>query len=160
MDTDVILVKPLDTLPANVLASEENHRVFINGALMKFNKRHPYIRDCLMEIGNTYFSNGGEKWGAIGPFLLTKIWKRSYANSNNSTAQIIILGYRSFYMFHWSAQTECFEDTQGTKFVKNKKILQENAYAVHLNSKITADKMIHGTLKTGTLCKYILNNFF
>ena len=158
----MILVKPLDTLPTNLLAFEDKQRSVINGALLKFNKRHPYIRDCLIEIGNTYFSNGVEKWTAIGPSLLTKIWKRSYANSNTSTSGITVLDYRSFYMFQLhklEAQTECFKDTQGTRFIENNKILQEDAYAVHLNNKNTADKMINGTLKNGTLCKHILNNF-
>ena len=65
-----------------------------------------------------------------------------------------------FYMIHHTNITRhCFEDTKGTTFDINMKVLKTEAFAVHTNNKMTVSKGINSPLKNGTICKYLYNTF-
>ena len=150
LDIDMIIVRELYELPANILGWESASN--LNGAFLKFQKHHPYLRACIKQFSEHY----SQAWSDNGPLLLSRIWRKwSAANPNND---VITVGKTAFYMFFYrKIQAQCFEDTSGPEFRANWGTLQSQAYAVHLYSKVTAgyDKNI----KNGTLCKHILNRF-
>ena len=59
LDTDVIVVRSLDNLVANVLGWESKN--LANGAIMKFEKGHPFLEACLSRFAKQYNKNA---WAA------------------------------------------------------------------------------------------------
>ena len=153
MDPDVAIVRPVDSLPKNVIAWEDTHNESTNGAFMRFEKGNPFIKACLVEFADTF---DGTKWGFNCPQLLTRVWRRSFENSTD----VSVLDYTSFYMFFYDdVKEQCFQETSGPTFDSNVEILREKAYVVHLNSKMTGDEGIDSKLVEGTICKHLLNSF-
>ena len=55
-------------------------------------------------------------------------------------------------MYPWREVKKCFTDVKGDSFDTQMKILETEAYVVHLNSKITGAMGVEGnSLKNGTL---------
>ena len=73
MDTDMIIVRPVDMLKMNIVAWENIEENMLNGAFMMFEKGNPYLKGCLQEFAYNYMINS---WGGNGPELLTRIWKK------------------------------------------------------------------------------------
>ena len=137
MDTDMILVKPVDMLGPNILAYELDN--WVNGAFMKFERRHKFIEDFLAVVPQIY---NPEVWVTIGPGLLSHVWGK-YQNANTT---------------HKHLQS-CFHDT-GDAIIPLARVVDDQAYGVHLNSKISGVEISKGgPLKEGTLCKRLLNDF-
>lgn len=154
MDTDVILVHPVDSLRANVVAWQDNKRQAVNNAIMIFEKGNLFLKSCLEEFAENY--NIG-LWSTNGPGLLTRVLR----HWNHSNDAVYVLEKHSFYMFSYDKiKKQCFSEIAGNTFDSNMKVLKEKAYAVHLNSKITGKEgMMTEKLKEGTICKYLLNSY-
>ena len=153
VDTDVIIVRPVVSLPMNVMGWQDPHNATATGAFMMFEKGNPFLSACLKEFAEHYNST---LWGYNGPGLLTRVWSHSFRNSSD----IHVLHSHAFYMFHYKEVKErCFNDVSELTRSLYMKILKEEAYAVHLNSKITAPMGLYGKLRVGTMCKYLLNSF-
>ena len=156
MDTDVIVVRHLDSLPSNVLAWEapqEAAGALINGAFMAFEKQHPFMKACLEEFATRY--NGGS-WAENGPALLTRVWKNWPGGSSKSG--VSVLHKNAFYMFNYaSVNDKCFNDISKSNYNSSMNTLRKEAYVVHLNTKITGARI--SKLKEGTVCNYLLNTF-
>ena len=157
LDTDIIIVKPLDDIGPNVLAYENYSRLRLNGAFMKFQKSSPFIRECLEKIPQTYAPT---KWAIIGPDLITGIWNK-YRQTNNTSNPIKVLDSDSFYVFGGGINVKqyCFQDTNGTLFDRHVKAWTKVAYGVHLNSRISGVEIVNDNLKKGTICKDLLNRY-
>ena len=69
------------------------------------------------------------------------------------------LDHNAFYMFHYKEVKEkCFHELPKEEYDLKMKTLKEEAYAVHLNSKITGNEGVK-RLQNGTICQYLLNSF-
>ena len=157
MDTDMILVKPVDSLGPNVLAYQNVKVHNVNGAFMKFEKENAFLYECLKRISATY---NGTVWDTAGPVLLTEVWKL-YRTSKLPGKPLDVLQESSFYMFHfYDVKARCFNKVSKSDFNKYMNIVNNEAYGVHTNSKITGSEITDdGKLKTGTICKYIFNRY-
>ena len=153
MDIDMIIVRRLHDLPPNVIGWESISN--LNGAFLKFQKRHPYLYACISHFSTRY----AQAWSENGPLLLSRVWRKWSAV--NPKSDVITVPPTAFYMFFYrSIQEQCFEETSGQTFDNNWRTLQDRAFAVHLYSKVTASYGSNGKkIKDGTLCKYILNTF-
>ena len=151
-DIDMIVVRELHDLPANVIGWESASN--LNGAFLKFQRGHPYLHACIAHFSTRY----AQAWSENGPLLLSRVWRKwSAANTHND---VITVGTTAFYMFFYrSIQKQCFEETSGPTFDENWRILRDRAFAIHLYSKVTASYGNGKMIKDGTLCKYILNTF-
>ena len=150
MDTDMVLVQPVNSL-RNTLGSEGSS--FFNGAFMAFEKDNAFIKDCLVDFAHNYSSH---YWGRNGPDLIS----RNYDKWKNDRSIVFALRRNAFYMFHYSKiNKECFGKVSQSLYDAKMKLLKEEAYAVHLNSKVTGKQGMTDKLEDGTLCKHILNAY-
>jgi lactosylceramide 4-alpha-galactosyltransferase len=151
MDTDMIVVRPLDTLGNNIVGWQGANT--LNNAFLKFEKNNIFLRASLENFVKHY---SGRYWGHNGPDLLTRVYRASH------WGQDIVkpVDHKLFYMIHYSKmKRQCFEDTEGETFRANMKTLRTEAFVFHTNSKITWSKGANGNLKDGTICKHILNSY-
>ena len=152
MDTDMIVVRPVSSLQINVLAWEDSKLRNLNGAFLKFEKGSPFFGLYLREFAAHYDSNS---WGGNGPKLLTRLWRQWKGDSN----VVNVLHHNAFYMFHYSnVKNECFRKIPKEDFALRMKTLKEEAYAVHINSRLTGKEGLK-KLQKGTVCQYLLNSF-
>lgn len=150
MDTDIHVVRNLEKLPKNVVGYESEK--YLNGAFIKFEKQHPFLMDCLKHFSTGYKAL---KWGANGPGLISELLL-----GNRTYSDVRILNQTAFYMFRFDdVLSQCFEETSGKNFTKNWKKLEDKAFVVHLNSKISGAQGLKTKVKNGTICKHILNAF-
>ncbi len=148
LDTDVILVKPFETLTENSLGWQDPGQA-INGAVMKFDKGHPFLAECLREFATTYKSSS---WAGNGPGLLTRVFLKWSDRKNKVT----VLDKNYFYMIHWSQMLKrCFSQTAEDVLDSMMNVVEKTAFAVHLNSKITGG----GQAQPGSFCHYLFNEF-
>ncbi|XP_046858168.1 uncharacterized protein LOC124451593 isoform X2 [Xenia sp. Carnegie-2017] len=155
IDTDVIIVKDWHDLPSNVIGWESSDT--LNGAILKFDKPyHPFLQMCIEQFSRHY----SQAWAENGPLLLSRVYQQwSAANRSND---VILVNSNVFYMFFYGTiAKECFEVTFGAIYNAKMKILEDDAYAVHLYSKMTGDYGIKGgeIIKNGTICEYLLSRF-
>ena len=153
MDTDIIVVRPLDSLKTNTLGWEEPCKGLINGAFAKFEKGNLFLEASLKDFVRNF---RGDIWGHNCPQLLTRVYRRS-----KWTADVInVVGYKRFYMIiGGNMNQQCFTDTKGRIFDSHMTTLKTEAYVVHTNSKISGAVGIGGHLKNGTICKHLLNSY-
>ena len=156
MDTDIILVRPLDALVSNAIGYQDSSNRALNNAILWFDKGHPFLALCLQEFVKHY---NGDIWSYNGPRRISAA-KGIWMNSHNHPP---IYTWRSdvFYMIHYNdIKTQCFEITSGDIFDKNMKDLHTKAYGVHINAKVTGYIGVgKHNLKEGTLCSYLLNEY-
>lgn len=147
IDTDTIVIKPLDNLPTNAIGYQDASQKSLNGAVLKFEQPgHAYMKACLEEF-LTNFQN--RKWGANGPDLLTRV----YFSSNHDWDNLQPLNRRVFQYFTYKRiQKACYEDVTDAKLGRMKGI-RENAYVVHLNNHIK------GMIREGSTCDCLYNAF-
>lgn len=73
LDTDMVLVRPLTSLKMNTLGFQDSKNTELNGALMMFEKKNPYImHNCLVRFATNYKRD----WAGNGPGLLTAEWNK------------------------------------------------------------------------------------
>ena len=153
MDTDVIVVRPLNSLKANV-ARITDADPNIGCAFLKFEKGSPFLKACLKDYAEKYSS---KVWGHNGPMLLTRVYGRSQWSSD----VVNVANYKQFFMIYWKKMNkECFIDTKGRVYDAHMQVLRTEAFVVHLNSKISGNKGVAGDpIKEGTICKHLLNSY-
>lgn len=158
MDTDVILVQPLNSLKTNTLGWQDSFHESLNGAVLIFEKNNIFMKYCLMEFAENY---NGQSWDSNGPLLLTRIWQLWNLVNPGVDDVVQVLDNRIFYMIEWTKiKQECFFDTDGGVFDANLRVLKSEAYAVHLNSRITGYFGIGDIeLIRGTIGSHLLNAF-
>ena len=156
MDTDVIVVKPLDQLH-NVVGFAQNDKL-VNNAVLIFDKGNSFLADCINEYFSTFKT---EVWGFNGPQLLTRVLKREPYNTcldrakkeqkgekQASTVSSHILGAKNcpvsilkeeaFYPMRWYDVVEtCFKDQLNTSQVKA--TIEASSYIVHTNGKVSTE---------------------
>lgn len=154
LDTDVVLVRPLTSLPVNTLGFQNKQNSSVNGAVMIFEKNNMYIKACLDHFAHHY----SKSWAANGPNLLTKLWGQFLTKKDD---QVHVMTYQYFYPIPWKVVMEqAFEQTSGKDFEQNMRILKSEAYAVHLNSKITGHiGWGESRVKSGSIASYVLNSY-
>ena len=152
MDTDMIVVRRVDSLQMNVLAWEDVKAISLNGAFLKFEKGNPFLELYLREFAAHYDSSS---WPGNGPQLFTRLWRQW----KGDPSAVNVLGPNAFYMFYYEdVQQQCFHELPKEKFALRMKTIKEEAYTVHLNSKLTGKEGLE-RLKNGTVCHYLLNAF-
>ena len=152
VDTDVILVKPVDSLQMNTLAWQDPNNISLSGAFMKFEKGNLYLKTCLnaLNIAEQYSAT---YWGGSGPSLLTRIWK----NWKGDSGDVHVMHRNKVNMFYFSdLKTQCNTETRGKRFKFYVNIINEEAYAVRLRSEIEG---MDSKLKKGTICSHLLNSY-
>ena len=155
LDTDMILVRSLDSLEMNTIGFQDSKKSTLCGAFMMFEKGHSYLKSCLIEFAKRY---DGNQWAWNGPNLLTRIWHRIYESKNDVHTK----DYKAFYMFHYSkVMSECFNVPSKAVFNEKMSILKTKAYSVHLNSKITGNVGItsESVFRNDTICNHILSSY-
>ena len=155
MDTDMIVVRPLTSLPMNVMGYVKPQK--INGAFLMYEKGNSFLGECLKEFAKTY---RGDIWGWNGPLLITRMWKQW----DNRTDRVLphVVDREHFYLFSVTKQliNITFTVTSGEYYDKKMELLKTKAYCVHLFSKITGNFGINGNiLKKGTIGSYLLNSY-
>ena len=155
LDTDMILVRSLDSLEMNTIGFQDSKKSLLCGAFMMFEKGHSYLKTCLVEFAKKY---NGNHWISNGPSLLTRIWHRLYESKNDVHTK----DYKAFYMFHYNnLMSECFNVTSKAVFNEKMSILKTKAYSVHLSSKITGNVGItsKSDFRNDTICSHILSSY-
>ena len=151
LDTDMILVRSLRSLKMNAIGFQDSSkRSALCSAFMMFEKGNSFLSSCLKEFSNHYQDTRRAK---NVPGLLSKIYYKLYSHSQEVQA----FPSHIFYMFHYNdISSHCFNIISGELYRKYVRILNTEAYAVHLNSKITGhiDKP-----KKGTICSQILKSY-
>ena len=151
IDTDVLVLKSFDNL-RNTLGWEKDAKN-LNGAVMIFDRRNEFVKECILEFINGYDPN---VWGANGPFLLTKVFKKKFNNHFRNTAVVPVM-QDAFYPFHWDVEIEekCFElDIDNPKVKEISAKISKHSFAVHLNNHVTS----HKTINPQTYCEYLFNS--
>ena len=150
MDTDVIIVRPLDSLKINVIGREDKN--YLNGTFMTFEMGNMYLKACLEEFARRY---NPHSWGGNGPSLLTRVWKR-----NRERYDVQVMQHYAFQMIPYSKiKKQCFDEMSGENFDSNMRIPRTKAYGVHLNSRIIGEEGMYNKLKEGTICSHLLNSY-
>ena len=155
MDTDIILVRPVDKLKMNTVGWENSRHTLLNGAFAKFEKGNLFLRACLKDFVRNY---RGDLWAHNCPALLTRVYK-----AYNWDSDILnVVDHKLFYMIEGSRMNkECFTNTEGEVFDSHIRTLEKEAFVVHTNSKISGTEGMEGGegLKSGTICKHLLNSY-
>jgi Alpha 1,4-glycosyltransferase conserved region len=147
-DTDMIVVKPLDTLPSNTIGYQDNGKM-LNGAFLKFQPRGSFLQACMEEILTDYRDS---PWGYNGPALLTRVYK----SKNPPDWEVNVVNRRAFQYFRYPRVLhQCYLDDQDEKVQERLNGIREFAYAVHLNNRFTYNK----TAQAGTTCDCIFRTF-
>jgi hypothetical protein len=160
MDTDILLVKPLDELH-NVIGMEFIDKV--NGAVLKFDQYNPFVAAVLNNVFENFDPN---IWGNNGPAAVTRtlFGTPKYADCahGNSTlpCDVNVLPKTAFYPLYWrEIEYTCFLDTS-SNHTKLKASIQASSYMVHTNNKASRkywDK--HQHTQPNTLCRWLYNSF-
>ena len=130
MDTDIILVRPINTLSKNTIAWEDSTGQVLNGAFSRFEKGNPFLEACLKDFVRNYRA---DIWAQNCPYLLTRVYKASEWSED----VVKIVDYKLFYMIAGrDMHQHCFVDTEGPRFDSNMQTLKNEAYVVPMNSKI------------------------
>lgn len=94
LDTDVIVLRNILELPSNSLAYENDERTAIDGAVLSFDKSHPFINLAM----NKFVDEFQDTWAYQGPSLMfrtSEIYKETSLNPVN------ILDASTFYPISW-----------------------------------------------------------
>ena len=150
MDSDVILVRPINVLPANSVGWGDNRNSTVSAAFMMFEKGHPYLKSSLEEFVKNYRSGDS----TVSADILTGVWRRN-ANAMH------VLPYYFFYAVidsNYTAQ-HCFEDRSGVAFNTNTDIIKTKAYSVKIDSKSISLTGAGNVLIKGTICGKLLSDY-
>ena len=154
MDFRIIVTKPLNDLPGNVLVWADPNEVNVNGAFMKFKKSNPYLESSIKEYA---------KQLDVGEFTDYQFFTKRLTKSSSglSDYDIHILNYKSLHVFTTRRlDIQCYYLTSGDVFEVNMNNIKENAFFVYLPSVATMETADKGFIvKPGTICKTLLNDF-
>ncbi|XP_006002888.2 lactosylceramide 4-alpha-galactosyltransferase, partial [Latimeria chalumnae] len=129
LDTDIIVLKPLDNL-TNVLGRETPY--LLNGAFLAFEPKHGFIRNCLQDFVDRY---NGWVWGHQGPQLVTRVLKkwcglRSITQTTGCKG-VRVLPREAFYPIPWQDWKKYFQVISSSELRE----LQRSTYALHVWNK-------------------------
>ena len=126
-DTDTMVVKPLDILPPNTIGFEDSTGKILNNAVLMFERKHNFIRSCLIEMLTNY---DNRKWGANGPHLVTRVYFSNPALWNISKVP------RSYFeYFGWRRIGNlCYNETRDEIVWHHLRQISEKSYIVHMNN--------------------------
>ena len=206
LDTDVIVLKPFAPitnvvgyqevagepllplpLPARGAAADPKQFLAgadtqVNGAVMKFEARHPFLGACIKEFLTNYKPR---PWDFNGPLLLQRVHARLCGREDaprpagatpigpaTEACSVTILPRHAFYPMHWRHITrECVQQSiDAPESVALEALLRRESYAVHLyNQRLRSDQVKSRMVQSstlyvpvvfapGTLCKRIVND--
>lgn len=147
LDTDVFVLKNLFDSFQNSLAYENAEKTAIDGAILIFDKFHPFINLAM----NKFVDEFRDTWGYQGPSLMLRTYE-TYKNLHlDSLAAVNVLNSSTFYPISW-------------KNLEIKKLYQKNyfeqmyrtvdgSWAIHLWNK--ASKSFQ--LEKGSLLEHLLS---
>ncbi|CAA7029659.1 unnamed protein product [Microthlaspi erraticum] len=138
LDTDVIIIKPLNNLH-NVIGAQTVDPVTrkwsrLNNAVLIFDKNHPLLKRFIDEFSRTF---NGNKWGHNGPYLVSRVVARiNISSSSASDLGFSVLPPSAFYPVDWTrirgfyrAATNESESNWSRKRLTH---LRKHSFAVHL----------------------------
>jgi len=91
MDTDVIIVRPVDSLRTNVIAYEDPYHKSANGAFIKFEKGNLFIKECLEDFPESYSS-----WLWAGSHVVAL----SFSPAFGSIGMVVVMKFMFMTTFH------------------------------------------------------------
>ena len=142
LDPEVVLVRPVDTLPTSTMGYADETNSTVHSAFIKMEKDSPYLHACLEAYGGS----------DLQPDVMTRVWQQAVISKDNLGMHM--MPYQAFNMLH-QKQEQCFQETRGPEFETNSNILSHHAYAVTITSSFTSS--IDSKIKRGTICSKILN---
>ncbi|XP_071735492.1 uncharacterized protein At4g19900 [Rutidosis leptorrhynchoides] len=95
LDTDVKVLRPLDSLSNMVGLEDESSASQLNGAVMAFRKHSPFIMECLKEFYTSY-DDTSLRWN--GADLLSRVGKK-FLREENGLKNQIELKLQPFFAF-------------------------------------------------------------
>ncbi|PWA47500.1 alpha 1,4-glycosyltransferase family protein [Artemisia annua] len=95
LDSDVKVMRPLDSLSNMVGLEDESSDSNLNGAVMAFRKHSPFIMECLMEFYASY-DDTSLRWN--GADLLTRVGKK-FLHEENGVKNQMELKLQPFFAF-------------------------------------------------------------
>ncbi|KAM2904955.1 hypothetical protein COP2_004615 [Malus domestica] len=101
LDSDIIVLKPLSSLHNSVGKEDRPVGSSLNGAVMAFNRRSPFIMECLKEFYMTYDDT---RLRLNGADLLTRVARRFLSGRNKSVRQLELKVQPSFIFFPIASQ--------------------------------------------------------
>jgi hypothetical protein len=136
----------MDALPPNVIGFQNKLETSLNGAVLKFEPGHVYIKACLEEF-LTNFKN--RLWGANGPRLLTRVY---FSNPEKWNLKPVNPYYFQYFSYK-KIRKDCYEDLRDYKLLQRMNGIRENAYVVHSNNHVG------GRIVDGSVCDCLHNTF-
>ena len=155
VDTDTILVRPIDRLPANSLVWWNSTNTSVNANFLPFEKGHSFLSSCLSEFSSHFSdkSTGDD----TGRNLLTRVWRRN-------SGDIRVLNHQNVLQLTTKgALQQCLQsvhDPAHNVTVPMWDVVDTQAYAVGLNFALWSEAQISmNTMKPNTVCAHVLNSF-
>lgn len=117
-----------------------------NNAVLLLERKNEFTIACLKEFLTNY---NNRKWGANGPFLITRIYFSDLGRWNiNAVAKT------HFEFFGWMRIGYlCYDNTDDQMVLDNLYQIRQQAYVVHMNN-----KMGH-VIREGSVCECLRNTF-
>ena len=126
MDTDIIVLKPFDSLLNNQIVLAEEAKGVPNVAVMLARNRSCFMCD-FMKLACHRFDGS---WAAHSVFTLVQMYRSNWKHYNGA---VLLQQREGFYAFHWSELHELYEVD-----MKDISLNVSQAYAIHLYNHISA----------------------
>lgn len=102
LDTDVIVLKPMDGL-RNVVGAQSHDVVTrrwtrLNNAVLVFHREHPVVMAFIKEFAETFH---GSRWGWNGPYLVSRVIEKELQTGPNCSSAVSVLPLQAFYPVNW-----------------------------------------------------------
>ena len=167
MDTDVILVRPINNLQEGTVGWADNTTTTLESKIMIFEITSDYIRACLEAFWDHYFQLQANWSTGNGLNTLLTSTREEWEQGVSSEYALQVLPHTSFYNIIRSVKSigECFRVKEGVKSKADLNIIRNLAYGVILNSDLSGhvgvslNPDLSERLTNGTLCNYLLNSF-
>ncbi|KAM5289163.1 lactosylceramide 4-alpha-galactosyltransferase [Ctenodactylus gundi] len=139
LDTDVIVLRSLRPL-RNALGAQS--RYVLNGAVLAFERRHPFLALCMRDFVAGY---NAWVWGHQGPQLLTRVFKRwcgvRSLRERRHCRGVTALPRQAFYPVPWQRWRTYFEDVDPAELPR----LLNASYAAHVWNKKSQGASLEAT---------------
>lgn len=160
LDLDVIVVKPLSSLPKNFAGAESLQS--LGSSVLAFDSDssgHKISTHCLLDLQNNF---NGQKWGHNGPGVISRVASEFCVATNvteilesSCAANLKIFPPQTFYPIHWTNSSDFFKESTEESAEK----LVEDSYVVHVWNKMTSDKQIHVDTDKNVLYSILARKF-
>ncbi|OCB76553.1 glycosyltransferase [Flavobacterium crassostreae] len=128
LDTDMLLLQPLDSLLCNTTFLGAECKTFINCSIIGTTPHSNFIQKCMSEYGSIKITKKTD-WGTITiPRIVTRVFKQMYGldvplDTISTTEQITIYPAAYFYPLQYQDKTDA---------ANYKQYLRPESFAVHL----------------------------